>query len=549
LLNTIAKKDSAEQKIKLPAGTNKSWWDAKNKLENLKASTPNLKKLEAQKVRYERLMERKKQLDEWQRKAENAAVINAITDDNLDYEIGNLRDPDLLKQKLKSFGMFSGESKALYSFRAISVGSIFPAYSSLILDGIQLTGGNIEINPGNFYLAACGGRSRRIASFPGIPESGFNQNMFFVKTGIGRPERTHIYVSALRILDQTKNDFDTSIVKYPTANLILGTDVKISFLKGKIIFGGEGALSQYIKNRNAPDLDLGDYNQIVQRIPVFLPPNIATNIDFAYNFGTRVNVFKNKTVFEAFKRYIGPGYFSLGTPFLRNDLNRTEANIRQNLFKNILELTGFYRYDVDNLLQFKNFITKTRSIGTELNFNHNKLPRLHLIFAPSTQENPFGIFRILMIGGGTAYNFKIKRIYNNINFSFNRGINFAPGDTSNYSSQAFTTFYSVQISNFTSVAVSYSSNILEGNGNQISFSGISGNVNFKISKKVNQSFRSTYFTGSSNLSYSFNSLTQFRISKNVSFDFNIMKNVFDDRSMILNSFSEWMVNTGLQFNF
>ena len=548
LNETIASRDSAISKIKLPDGLNKNWWDAKNKLERLKNGNPLYQKYEAQKARYEKLLARKKQLEEWRSKIEQSKILSAIDNAENEFDVNTLNNPQQLKSKLKEYGMFKGQYKAMYSFRNIQVGTVFPSYSNLILDGVQLAGANVEINPGNFYLAACGGKSRRIAPAPGIPQSGFDQNMYFVKTGIGRPESSHFYLSALRIIDNQTSTFDTSLSKFPIANLIVGTDLKMSLFKGKFLIFGEGAVSQYIKNVNAPAIDLGEYNSLAENIPVFLPPNIATNIDAAYTIGGRFSLNKNNTVVEGFKRYIGPGYFSVGTPFLRNDLNRNELNLRQLFLKQKLEFTGFYREDVDNLLQFKYFLTRTTSIGSTLNLIHGKLPRIHLTFAPSRQVNPFGDFRMFLLGGGSNYSFKIKQIFNTLSINFNKGINTAPGDTSNYSSEALTFFYTVQLSQKISIGASYNSNRIEGNGNQISFKGYSGNLNIRPNRWYFQSFRASFFTGNSNTNYSISALSQFKINKFISWDVTITRNLFDDRLFTPNSFSEWMIFTGLQFN-
>lgn len=546
------KRDSLLNTVKIPEGINRSWLQAKNKLDSLNTRYPMRKKLEERKRQFDQLVEKKEQLEKWKEKAESSGLMDRIKNKNFSvpFDPASLRNPKQIKEQLDKFGLLNGKRKTFLDVRGLSFGNIFPSYSPLMLDGIQLLGGNVELNPGQFYLAACGGKSRRIATYPGIPSSGFDQLLYFVKTGIGKVENTHFYISGMKIDDNENLSYiSDSVSKYPKANFILGSDAQISLFKGNFLLQGEGALSQYIKNKNAPTIDFGEYSTLIERIPAFLPPNVATNIDYAYSISLKLNLWKGRSRFGALRRYIGPGYYSIGTPFLRNDLNRTELSFTQDLFNNTFELSGFYRDETDNILQFKNFLTRTESIGATARLKSSSLPALSFTYAPSTQTNSFGEFAIHLLSGNISHAYRIKEIPLSSSLTFTEGINRSPFDTSGYKNRSFSLFQSIQLNTRTVISLTWTGNNLYVNGLNNRLSGISAGGNFAIKQWFSQTARIGLFGNSSSKNLSLSSNSIIRVNRFITLDLQLTRNMYSNQNNSESSFSEWLILTNLQFNF
>lgn len=138
----------------------------------------------------------------------------------------------------------------------------------------------------------------------------------------------------------------------PQENLIVGTKGRISFLENIVSLEFDGAGSVYTRDLRASELDLDSSN-----VPSFLTKlykvRAGTNYDFAFN--TFLNLhFSNFNTRIGFKR-IGPGYNSLGTSYLLNDIG--EYSIMNSLNISGTGITFGYIRQFDNLLEQKQFTT------------------------------------------------------------------------------------------------------------------------------------------------------------------------------------------------
>jgi hypothetical protein len=138
----------------------------------------------------------------------------------------------------------------------------------------------------------------------------------------------------------------------PQENLILGAKGKIEFLNNKVSIEFDGAGSIYTRDIRSTELDLDSTN-----IPSFLTKiykaRTGTNYDFAFNTFLNLHLSEFNTRI-GFKR-IGPGYNSLGTGYLLNDIG--EYSIINSFRISKVGINFGYIYQKDNLLDQKLFTT------------------------------------------------------------------------------------------------------------------------------------------------------------------------------------------------
>src|SRR5207253_2575072 len=124
----------------------------------LKKRYGDIKTLESKKEKIDKLNRKVEELRTFKYKLEQNGTLAKLQSYEK-YDRSKLSDPRELAAQLKKFGLYNGTNKMLYGVRQIGIGNVFPSYSPLILDGIQVIGGLVEINPGLLYLAFTTGKS------------------------------------------------------------------------------------------------------------------------------------------------------------------------------------------------------------------------------------------------------------------------------------------------------------------------------------------------------------------------------------------------------
>ncbi len=163
------------------------------------------------------------------------------------------------------------------------------------------------------------------------------------------------------IVSNTNNIINQNAVT-PQENLVLGTKGKISFLNNSISFDFDAAGSVYTRDLRSSELNL-DSSDIPSFISKIYKPRVGTNYDFAFNTGLnlRFSSFSTKIGY----RRIQPGYNSLGTAYLHNDIQ--EISITNNIRISTINLNLSYIRQTDNLLDQKIFTTARNVITAGIN--------------------------------------------------------------------------------------------------------------------------------------------------------------------------------------
>jgi hypothetical protein len=144
----------------------------------------------------------------------------------------------------------------------------------------------------------------------------------------------------------------------PQENLVLGAKGKFSFFNNQLSFEIDGGGSVYTKDLRATEINL-DSIEVPSIVKSIYKPRVGTNYDYAYSTSMSLNlsVFSTKIGYK----YIGPGYTSLGTAYLINDIK--ELSILNSLRVSTYALSFGYFRQSDNLVDQKLFTT-ARNIFT-----------------------------------------------------------------------------------------------------------------------------------------------------------------------------------------
>lgn len=138
----------------------------------------------------------------------------------------------------------------------------------------------------------------------------------------------------------------------PQENLIVGTKGKVEFLNNMVSFEFDGAGSVYTRDIRSSELDL-DSSDVPSFLTKLYKVRAGTNYDYAFYSFLNLHLSKFNTRI-GFRR-IGPGYNSLGTSYLLNDIG--EYSIMNSLNISGTGITFGYIHQFDNLIDQKQFTT------------------------------------------------------------------------------------------------------------------------------------------------------------------------------------------------
>ncbi|MEI6090131.1 MAG: hypothetical protein WCR42_06750 [bacterium] len=296
-------------------------------------------------------------------------------------ELKKLRDPKNLTENLKQYASISGVEKLFMSVRQFGVGTNYPSYSEYMLNGVPVTGLNIELNPGIFYTAFTAQKNQRP-----IDNIAFRRDIYAGRIGIGKKEGTHLFFNGMYAVDD-----GGSITLAPTnqmltarENYVFGMDTKLNLIGSQLFVEGEGSISLLTRDTRAPEFISPS---IPSELTAIATPRLSSSVDFVYS-GRLVYVNdKSATKISAGIKMVGPGYASLGVPNLRSDQFGFEGKFDQKLFKNHVTFSSFYRNFKDNLIDWKSSTTTVTSYSLNLGINFPKIPYLRLSYSPTQQIN------------------------------------------------------------------------------------------------------------------------------------------------------------------
>jgi len=265
------------------------------------------------------------------------------------------------------------------------LGSFSDNYTPLTWSGVRVDGAGFELNPGLLRFGIIGGSSRQPV-LGGATTGSFGRRLAGGKLGVGRKSEfggpgTFLDVVFLRVWDDPSSlppgdslpipiNPDSVIVEPDTAllprlpidpyavtpqeNAVLATSGGLSLLGGAVAWSGEVAGSVYSRDRRAeaiaPEL-LGGYPGIFRSL---VTPRSGTSVDYAYRSKLEVRIDRLPGSTPSSPRSLtasigyestGPGYVSLGTAFLPNDIRGVELRTALRTRRMTLQLDGARSHD------------------------------------------------------------------------------------------------------------------------------------------------------------------------------------------------------------
>jgi len=360
-----------------------------------------------------------------------------------------------------------------WSWGQAHIGDFNHKFSDYSLNGINIRGGGVEINPGWFRFQVIGGQTRRaITASP--YSSVYSQNMGAIKIGIGKKGKSFFDINLMLARDDSnsvsKSTFiaDTSgtggnpqVGVTPQENLLIGFNTDLKIVKNMLRLRGEATASLFTHNTYSDEAKIDGVPDFLSSL--FTLRN-SSNADFAYKgiLDFKYDFFNTSLKYQV----INPGFRSLGMTSVINDKRKYGANMGFRLFKNILMIQLRYDAQNDNLLDQKKFTLERNTMGLNVvvrpiqslsiminainnkMFNNSESDTVRIDSKVSTygtnvsyQFPAFGIRNSAMLGfshqTSTNYNFylggdnvvTVNNYFGNINTTINSTWSIAPGFT------------------------------------------------------------------------------------------------------------------------
>ncbi len=281
----------------------------------------------------------------------------------------------------------TGALGILRRFRTLEAGACRPRYSPLVLDGLPVTGANVELELGALYLACAAGRGDKAITSAGAAAPTFRQDVLFGSIGYGRRERTHLHLSLLHVREPSPADTTTtaevSSTITPHESFVAGLSGRLLLAGGRWVTDGELAMALITRDLDTPALDAGTWD-VPSWLEELLDPRASSSADWAY--GLRSAFQAGGTQLSGGLTLLGPGYQSLGAPNLRGDRLAYDAAVRQAFWGSRVQADLFLRRQHDNRVDWKAATTVAQGYGIGATVRPRRDTHVRLQYLPSSQE-------------------------------------------------------------------------------------------------------------------------------------------------------------------
>ncbi len=232
----------------------------------------------------------------------------------------------------------------------IHIGDFSPTFSEFTINGVSVSGVGVEIFPKSFRFSFVGGQSKNASS--NFSDFSYKRNLYGLKLG-----------TSFLTLNILKAKDDTSSVKVkdtlpvpPQENLVVGLESNFSILKiFNFVLEGAGGI-------NTRDLrsDTIYAEELPKFFNSFYKPRRSSRVDFALKGAIKFNL--NPVCLDLSLNYIGPGFTSLGVPYMKNDSRKGRLSITTEKIPRLnIGLTLEREYD--NLIKEKVATTRTNGLN------------------------------------------------------------------------------------------------------------------------------------------------------------------------------------------
>lgn len=233
----------------------------------------------------------------------------------------------------------------------LHAGDYTPALSRFTAQSVRIRGGGFELTPGRFRFSAAGGQAQE-ASNLSVFDAAPKRVLFAGLVGYGDPAGAFVELSALHAVDDSAGTDTLSVA--PVENVV--TAVAGGFRFGRVRFKGDFGASLFSRDIRASELD--SLSQPSTGSGLFTP-RLSSRFDYAWSAESRLTLGRG-SVAAQFEE-IGPGFTTVGNPYMAND--RREARLSGNvrLLRGRLSTAGTVGLRHDNLAGDKRGTTYRRT--------------------------------------------------------------------------------------------------------------------------------------------------------------------------------------------
>lgn len=259
--------------------------------------------------------------------------------------------------------------KPQWQWGAIDVGDFSPSFTEYTLAGFPVRGGQLSLFPKFFRFTLLGGESKRADT----ANKTYKRNLAGLRLGT-----SFFTINVLKVKDDI-NSLPKEDTARPEENLVGGIESNFSIFRF-LAFSLEGAGSLHTR-------DLRSDTIRHERIPEFIyhiyQPRRSSRVDFAIRNGLKLSL-RLFTIDFSFSQ-VGPGYTSLGVPYLKNDSRRFRGAVTTKIVpKTTIDFSLEREYE--NLAQDKLATTKTQGLGISLRFVPNQRLSINTSFNQKQQR-------------------------------------------------------------------------------------------------------------------------------------------------------------------
>lgn len=510
-------------------------------------------KLKAKKDGYEKLINNKEELE---KKLKSLSLIDSLGNsiDNLKNKLedtknkvqqvhDNIDNPKYFIDKLRENHLLKPLDKVMLAINKIELGTSYPSISPYTLNGVRVNGINVEVAPGNLYVAGTYGTILNAVQTFNPQQASYKRKLWSSTVGYGAPDKSHLHFTVLSATDDsssiTPRDSIFETVKLPQSNYILSSHFKLKLFKDKVTLFGELAGSQTTRDIQlnnpdsnayyAPQVNLGNAKDWVRNIITQKNSNSNTTVSYAYTSGIEATMFKGLTKLTNTVKRVGSDFKTFGVPFLVTDMFTIESKLTQKIWKNRIQAGVTVKHNTDNLNEAKLITTKNYQFGGELKIAIPKWPTVKVNYLPVMYQNDSAKVDIKIFNVNINHQYKIKRVKNVITMAYVQQRLVSSDILLNYNSTnallSHTTFFPKSISIIASANYIRFNNSATPNINTINISLSTGFSMFK--KKLNNTLGATLIKNRNEQRYGFFYTATIAVNKHLSANLRIENNQYN----------------------
>jgi len=256
----------------------------------------------------------------------------------------------------QSFNRFAIEPS--WSWGGLKVGDFTTFHSPYTLNGTTLRGAGLSLSPGLFRFSSAWGRANRaVESGTGtfFPEAAaYKRTAWAIKVGAGRDDESFIDLNVFKAKDDALSIQGPAGVT-PEENLIISLNMKLGLLNNRLRLQTEQAAALHSRDIRSQSMTIDELPGWAHHI---YNARLSTRFGIAQSFSAGLEA--GQLALDTRYRVINPGFVSLGSPWLQNDIRDWTVSPVIRLTENRGSIRLSHTDRRDNLENDKRFTTRSR---------------------------------------------------------------------------------------------------------------------------------------------------------------------------------------------